>query len=208
MSENRVTRCIVGKLVAALDKLQPVKQTGDLPGASRYLLHEELKAEHVSFRQHPAVMIPALTSALGVLLGAAFATVTGLHDSALIFVVWIISVFMLLRSLLVIMRWHVQYIVITEKTFILTAGIMTRTVTAIPLVNLSGMTLEMTPTGRLMGYAAFRLGADSPVQLVIDYVPYPEQLYRKIRDTIRADQDKADAPVAQSAQPGRTSPAS
>jgi len=239
VSTNRITSWILDKLAPALAKLTPVLQTGPIPlAARRYVLEEERKAEHISIRQHPAMMIPALTSALGVLLGAAFATVTGLHDSTLILVVWMISVVMILRSLLVVMRWQVQYIVITAKTFILTAGVMTRAVTAIPLVNLSGMTLEMTPTGRLMGYAAFRLGADSPVQLVIDYVPYPEQLYLRIRNAIRAEQDKADAvsgpspadreppatppdaqasqtsqaspdaPVAQSAQPGRTRPAS
>jgi hypothetical protein len=239
VSSLRITGWIAEKLSPYLDKLNPVEQTEDLPlAARRYVLEEERKAAHISIRQHPAIMIPALTSALGVLLGAAFATVTGLHDSTLILVVWMISVVMILRSLLVVMRWQFQYIVITTKTFILTAGVITRTVTAIPLVNLSGMTLEMTPTGRLMGYAAFRLGADSPVQLVIDYVPYPEQLYLRIRNAIRAEQDKADAasvpspadreppttppeaqapqapqaspaaPVAQSAQPGRTRPAS
>ena len=155
------------------------------------MLDEERAGQHTYLHQHPAIMTPALTSVAGVFLGAVIASVTGRHDSALVLVVWIIFAFMLMRALLVILRWSGQYIVITEKTFILTAGIMTRTVTAIPLVNLSGMTLERTPTGRLMGYAAFRLGADSPVQLVIDYVPYPEQLYRDIRSMIRAEQDKA-----------------
>jgi Bacterial PH domain len=81
--------------------------------------------------------------------------------------------------------------VIADKTVILNAGAVTRTTTAFPLVNLTGMTLERTATGRLTGFGAFRLGANSPVQLVIDYVPYPEQLYLQIRERIRAELDEA-----------------
>jgi hypothetical protein len=53
-------------------------------------------------------------------------------------VLWIIFACLLVRSLLVIQRWMVQCIVITDKIIIPTAGIITRTTTAFPLVNLSG----------------------------------------------------------------------
>jgi membrane protein YdbS with pleckstrin-like domain len=180
------------RLSATLGKLTPVLRAGELPpAANRFLLDEERDGEHTFVHQHPAMVIPALTSVLGVLLGATIASVTARQGSAAVVIVWLVFSFMVVRSVVVILRWSQQYIVITAKTFILTSGILTRTVTAIPLVNLSGMTLERSPTGRLMGYAAFRLGADSPVQLVIDYVPYPEQLYLQIRSMIRTEQDKS-----------------
>lgn len=173
-------------------RLSPVLHSDDPPpAAARYLLKGEDNGEVLFIRQHPAIMAPALALALGALLGTAIATGLSRSDPTFILVLWIIFACLLMRSLLVILRWTVQYIVITDKTVILTAGIITRTTTALPLVNLSGMTLERTATGRLAGFAAFRLGANSPVQLVIDYLPYPEQLYLQIRDRIRAAQDEA-----------------
>lgn len=160
------------------------------PAVARFLLVGEGKRELVFIRQHPAIMVPALASASGALLGTVIASALSRGDQPFILVLWIIFAFLLMRSLLVILRWMVQYIVITDKTVILTAGAVTRTTTAFPLVNLTGMTLERTATGRLTGFGAFRLGANSPVQLVIDYVPYPEQLYLQIRDRIRAEQDE------------------
>ena len=212
MSTHRIAPRIRARLSAVLsktlsavrEKLTPFRNEGNVPPvASRYVLEEERKNKTISIdqqsvitlplyiHQHPAIMIPAVTSTVGVLLGAAIASVTGRHDSTVILVVWMIFGIMFLRSVLVGMRWSVQYIVITSKTFILTAGFTTREVTAIPLVDLSGMTLARTSNGVMMGYAAFRLGSNSPVQLVIDYVPYPELLFLTIRNTIRAEQDKA-----------------
>ena len=195
-------------LSAVRKKLTPVPQTGNIPpAATRYVLEEERKSKTIPIpipigqqsvitvplyiHQHPAIMIPAVTSTFGVFVGAAIASVTGRHDPTLILIVWMIFGIMFLRSALVVMRWSVQYIVITPKTIILTAGFTTREVIAIPLADLTGMTFTRTPNGVLTGYAAFRLGANSPVQLVIDYVPYPEQLFLAIRNLIGAEQDEA-----------------
>lgn len=192
MSEPRTASRAGARLSRFLTKqLSPVPHSNNPPPAvARYLLVDEGQRGLTFIRQHPAVMAPALASVLGALLATVIATATS-NDPAFSLVLWIIFVFLLMRSLLVILRWADQYIVIADQNVILTTGFMTRRTTALPLVNLSGMTLERTATGRLTGFGAFRLGADSPVQLVIDYVPYPEQLYLEIRDLIRAEQDKA-----------------
>jgi hypothetical protein len=136
-------------------------------------------------------MAPSAASALGVFVAATFATLTSGRDRAVVVVVWLVFIFMAARFAFVVFNWLMQYIVITERTFVLTAGITTRTVTALPLTSLSGMTLERSGRGRLIGFGTFRLGSDGPGQLIIDYVPYPEQLYLEIRNLIRAEEDNA-----------------
>jgi hypothetical protein len=157
--------------------------------AARYLLPDENAATFV--RQHPAIMAPSAAAAVGVFAAATFATVTSGRDRALVVVVWLVFLFMAARFWFVVFNWLSQYIVITERTFVLIAGITTRTVTALPMTSLSGMTLERSSRGRLIGFGAFRLGSDGPGQLIIDYVPYPEQLYLEIRNIIRAAEDNA-----------------
>ena len=41
--------------------------------------------------------------------------------------------------------------------------------------------------GRIFGYGAFRIGPDGPDQLVVDYIPYPEQLYLEVHGILYPD---------------------
>ena len=54
--------------------------------------------------------------------------------------------------------------------------------------ELGNVSLRRTVVGRLMGYGSIIIGADARTGSVIDFVPYPEQIYLEICDTIdRAD---------------------
>lgn len=171
----------------------PGAGAGVVPAAvNRYLLPGEGWRNGVTtVRQHPVMLAPASASVVGVLLAGIIAGRTSHGNPALILVVWIIFAFLLLRLVMVVTNWSAQYIAITETTFLLTSGLMTRTIISIPLTDLSGMTLERSTAGRLMGYGAFRIGSDSLGQLIINYVPYPEGLYLNIKNLIHTTEEEA-----------------
>lgn len=156
----------------------------------RYLMHDEWEDAFI-VRQHPAKLIPASAMSGGVLLGAALGTLTSHGDRSLIFFLWLIFLFALVRFVLVIIAWLEQAMVITPKTVFLISGLTKRTVSAIPLLNWRGMTFERSSTGRLTGYGTFRIESGGAAPLVIDYVPYPDQLYMRIRNLIDEQEKKA-----------------
>ena len=71
---------------------------------------------------------------------------------------------------------------VTDKRMVVIGGLASRTVAAIPWEKVTGLTLQRTALGRLLGYGT--LIVDSPGRRQafrkIRYVPYPEQLYLEI----------------------------
>jgi hypothetical protein len=137
-------------------------------------------------RQHPVVLAPTSASAAGVLLATVVATRTSRGDRPLILLLWIIWAFFLLRLAAIILNWSLQYIAITDEDFMMTGGLLNRTVTVISLDDAGGLTFRRSGLGSLTGYGAFRIGFDEAGPLSINYVPYPDQIYLALREAIQA----------------------
>jgi hypothetical protein len=61
-------------------------------------------------------------------------------------------------------------------------GLPSRTVAAMPMDKVTGLTLQRTVLGRLLGYGTLIVSSDSRHQPFrkVRYLPYPEQLYLEI----------------------------
>jgi Bacterial PH domain len=170
---------------------------GPVPAiAARYLLPHERKA--ITVRQHPARLLPALTMAAGGLLAAAAVNgIAGGVASAQV-VVWVLAGFLVARALLDVLVWSLQYIIITERRLILSSGLLGRNITVIPLQTLQNLAFARSAGGRVLGYGAFTFEAGGQAQAVIDYIPYPEQLYLEIYRLVypgeTGDDDGGDGP--------------
>lgn len=150
-----------------------------MPGtAARYLLPHERQV--ITVRQHPARVLPALTVAAGGLLAAAAVNAVAGHVPWAQFAVWVLAGFLLARALVDAVAWSVQFIVITERRLILTSGLLGRKVTVIPLQALQNLGFTRSTGGRALGYGAFTFEADGQARAVIDYIPYPEQIYLEV----------------------------
>jgi hypothetical protein len=146
--------------------------------AGRYLLPHEQQV--ITVRQHQASLLPALTVAVGGLLAAEAVNGIAAGVKWARFVVWVLAGFLVVRAIVDALAWYVRYIVITDKRLILISGILSRKATGFPLQALQNLGLTQSAGGRLLGYGAFTFEADGQARAVIDYIPYPEQIYLEI----------------------------
>ena len=109
------------------------------------------------------------------------------------FIVWFLTVFLILRFFASLGSWAVSYIVITQHRFLLISGLFNRKVAASQLDDLKVMVFERSAAGRIFGYGAFRIGPNGPDQLVVDYIPYPEQLYLEVHGILYPDDSQQGA---------------
>jgi hypothetical protein len=162
----------------------------DVGDVSRYLL--PLETIVVTVRQHPAVLtMPAATAAGGLLAAIAVSQIPHVAMPAEL-TVWILTAFLIARLILAVLNWLVYYVVLTQDRLLVLSGYFNRTVVVIRLPDLENMTFERSPTGRITGHGSLTIGPGGAPQAVIDYIPYPEQLYLTIREAISGihDQEK------------------
>lgn len=158
------------------------------PDVNRYLLPGEVAL--VTVRQHPAVLTMPLAAALGGLLAAtAVSQIPHVAESARL-VVWILTIFLIARLILAVFNWLVYYVVLTKDRLLVLSGVFNRKVVVIRLPDLENMTFERSSTGRITGHGSLTIGPGGAPQTVIDYVPYPEQLYLEIRNIISGNHEE------------------
>jgi hypothetical protein len=162
---------------------------------NKYLLPNEVIV--VAVRQHPAVLATPITVALGGLLVAAAVSRFPHNPHLAVTVVWLGVAFLVLRLLFVALNWQVQYMVVTSKRFMLISGALNLKVTTIGLQDLSDMTFERSYGGVMLGYGALVIESGGRSQTLVDYVPYPEQIYLEVRGAVLglsgADESLGDA---------------
>jgi uncharacterized membrane protein YdbT with pleckstrin-like domain len=157
-----------------------VPNTDTVPAAvGRYLLPDE--GPVMTLHQHPTVLAAPLVAAAGGFFAAIAASKMSGDTGAPELVVRILVIFLVLKLFLNAVEWRNQYIVITGKRFIQVTGFFVRRVKDMPLTNLDEMTFQRSSAGRIFGYGTFRIGPESDGQLVIDRVPYPEQVYLQVK---------------------------
>jgi PH (Pleckstrin Homology) domain-containing protein len=139
---------------------------------------------------------------VGGLLAAIAASVISQAPQGAYLVVWVLELFLILRLIWHAASWAVQYLVVTQKRLILTSGVLGRKVTAIPFAALQNLAFSRSAGGRLLGSGAFTFEADGQAGAVIDYIPYPEQIYLEIYRLFYPGEAGEDADAGEEAVPG------
>jgi membrane protein YdbS with pleckstrin-like domain len=168
-------------------QVQPARASGRGDFIDKYLLPSE--GSLILQRPHPAVLTAPATAVVGGLLAAA--TVSQIPRIAgPVAAVWALWLFLLVRLVLAVFNWLEYWFVVTEKRILVVSGISTRAIMATPLPELGNVSFRRTAVGRLMGYGTIILGADSKTGSVIDFAPYPEQIYLEICNIIARKDNK------------------
>jgi uncharacterized membrane protein YdbT with pleckstrin-like domain len=155
---------------------------GDSAPASvnKYLLPHETQV--ITVRRHPAVLMMPVGLVLAGLI------IAGIVSNTVTAVTWIWWGWLILLAWFVwrVAEWSVDYFVITNQRMLLTTGLITRRVAMMPLAKVTDMSFRRTIAGRMLGYGDFVLesaGQDQALD-VVDYLPYPEQLYLEVCEMI------------------------
>jgi uncharacterized membrane protein YdbT with pleckstrin-like domain len=161
---------------------------------NKYLLPHERQV--ITVRQHPAVLIRRTVEALAGLAVAGFlSSTTVAHGSSLvILVIWVLWLVLLVRLVLRIFEWSVNYFVVTSQRMLLASGIITRKVNMVPLTKVNDMSFQRSTLGRILGYGQFIVesAAQDQALKIVDYLPYPEQLYLEVCGLIFKGKDEDD----------------
>lgn len=165
--------------------------SGTASAINRYLLPtEEL---HLTARQHPAVLAgPIITTVAG--LAAAAIVVQGVPSgNGIAVLVWFAWGVLLVRLLLKMMSWSVDFFVVTSVRIMMLTGILNRSIAVIPFSLVNDLSYRRSRAGRLFGYGEFlvRYGARDQVLQRIQYIPYPEHIYLEIQRTFLTGHEAA-----------------
>ena len=163
--------------------MRRVSPAANVPASvSRYLL----PAEHsvIAVRMHPAALAGPLVLACGGLVAARkLASRSPRPD-----IVWGACLLVPLYFVRRLAAWPVTYLAVTDGRMMLIGGLLRRTAAATPLDQVTGLTLQRTVLGRLLGYGTLIVTSPSRRQAFrkVRYLPYPEQLYLEISGLLRS----------------------
>ena len=159
-----------------------VPGTDTVPNAvNKYLLPHEHQV--ITVRKHPAVLIKPIAVILaGLVLAAVVSTTVARNNGSAVGFVWIAWAVLLLWLVYKVFEWSQDFFIVTSRRMLLATGIITRKVAMMPLVKVTDMSFQRSSLGRLLGYGEFILesaGQDQALR-VVNYLPYPEQLYLEV----------------------------
>jgi len=168
-------------------QLIPVQN--ELPAAvNRLLLPHERPV--LTVRMHPAALAGPLILACGGLAAAPnLASRSARPD-----MIWGACLVLPLHFLRRLAAWPVTYLTVTDKRIAVTGGLACRTAAAMSADKVTGLTLQRTAPGRLLGYGTLIVTSAGQRQAFrkIRYVPYPDQLYLEIAAVLwPAEPDRA-----------------
>jgi membrane protein YdbS with pleckstrin-like domain len=142
-----------------------------------------------------------------VLIGPIFLTLVGLAaaawlsdaaargNSTVILVIWLAWLVLLLRLVVKVADWAVNYFVVTSQRMLLATGLIIRKVNMMPLTKVTDMSFQRTTLGRVLGYGEFIVESAGQDQALrnVKFLPYPEQLYLEVCGLIfKGPEDGAD----------------
>jgi hypothetical protein len=98
----------------------------------------------------------------------------------LLSIVWGLVVFVWLQLIWAALNWSTEYLVVTSGRLLLISGIFSRRISITPLTTISDLSFDRPFAGRLFGYGTFIIERAEKALSMLEYLPYPEQLYLEI----------------------------
>lgn len=166
-----------------------------------YLLTTERRVIRV--RRHWATLIPMLLQTLALLTVALFLSnlLEGGGDNLWLVqsLLWYGAFFVVLRFAVHVLEWWVERIVVTDKRFMLTNGIIVTNVAMMPITKVTDLTYRRPLVGRMLGYGTLVVESAGQIQALnqITFMPRPEEVYDAISELVFGDKGQSRAPSLQ-----------
>jgi len=153
-----------------------------------YLLPTERRVIRV--RKHWAVLTRVVLETVGVLvaaMGLSYA-LSGAGEGLWLLqtALWYIALAAVGRFAYRVLEWWVERIIVTDKRFMATSGIIETKISLMPITKVTDMSYTRPVVGRILGYGTLRVESAGQKQDLekIEYLPQPEEVYNAISELI------------------------
>ncbi|MGH3873358.1 MAG: PH domain-containing protein [Pseudonocardiaceae bacterium] len=155
-----------------------------------YLLDPLVERRVIRVRRHWASLLPVLAQTF-LVVAVAFG-LSQLLDRAgdglwvVQTVLWYIAVITVLRLIWHALEWWVEIIIITNKRFMITSGLIVTKISMMPIGKVTDMSYLRTVGGRVLGYGTLRVESAGQKQDLekVEYLPKPEATFDAISELI------------------------
>jgi membrane protein YdbS with pleckstrin-like domain len=159
---------------------------------SNVLLNPAVERRVIRVRRHWAVLIKPLVQTIGVLIVAfVLSKLLSLVGDLWLLqsLLWYIAVAALIRYAWKVLEWWVEIIIVTDKRFMVTSGIIETKNSMMPITKVTDMSFMRPFLGQLLGYGTLRIESAGQKQDLeyIRFLPRPEEVFQAISGLIFGD---------------------
>jgi hypothetical protein len=160
---------------------------------SNVLLDPSMERRVIRVRRHWAYLLKDLLITVGIVLAAYLLSrlVSGVADGLWLVqsLLWYAAVGALLRFAWKVLEWWCETIVVTDKRFLVTSGIIETKNSMMPITKVTDMSFMRPFFGQLLGYGTLRIESAGQKQDLewIHFLPRPEEVFQAISELIFGD---------------------
>jgi hypothetical protein len=160
---------------------------------SNVLLNPAVERRVIRVRRHWAVLIKPLLQTIGIVIVAfLLSKLLGEAGSGLWLLqslLWYIAVAALIRYAWKVLEWWVEIVIVTDKRFMVTSGIIETKNSMMPITKVTDMSFMRPVIGQVLGYGTLRIESAGQKQDLerIEYLPRPEEVFLAISELIFGD---------------------
>jgi Bacterial PH domain len=158
------------------------------PSVNKYLLPHERHV--ITVKRHPVSIVPSAASAVGGLFVAIAISPIVQDNDLLELSIWLLVGVLFVEFILACIRWFARWFVVTSQRILFVSGVFGTRVRNVPLETITNMSLRRPRGGRTFGYGTFIFDAAGRPNIVVDYLPYPEQLYLEVNGLVFTDREE------------------
>lgn len=163
-----------------------------------YLLPTERRVIRV--RRHWASLTRVLLETVVILIVAIGIShlLSGAGEDGWLFqtILWYAALIVVARFAYKVLEWWVERVVVTDKRFMITSGIIETKISLMPITKVTDMSYTRPLVGRILGYGTLRVESAGQKQDLekIEYLPRPETVYDGISELIFGEKGQGRAP--------------
>jgi uncharacterized membrane protein YdbT with pleckstrin-like domain len=161
------------------------------------LLNPSMERRVIRVRRHWAVMIKPLLQTAGVVAVAFGVSVLLSRFSGDLYLLqsllWYAAVAAVVRFGWKVLEWWLEVIVVTDKRFMITSGIIETKNSMMPIGKVTDLSFLRPVLGQVLGYGTLRVESAGQKQDLetIKYLPQPEKVFMAISELIFGDKKRA-----------------
>jgi membrane protein YdbS with pleckstrin-like domain len=152
-----------------------------------YLLDPTVERRVIRVRRHWASLLTVLLQTFGVVVVAFVLSQLVSADLWVVqTVLWYLAVAALLRFIWRALEWWIELIIVTDKRFMISSGLLVTKISMMPITKVTDMSYLRTAGGRVLGYGTLRVESAGQKQDLekVEYLPKPEAVFDAISELI------------------------